>query len=103
MPIATHLFTEDPKRPALVLVHGLGSAGNIWKSLIADLTSHFSVIAIDLPGHGDAEIHEGEAVDPQSLARAIVESVSSEHNFSEMHVAAYNLYMLYCILSKVIL
>jgi pimeloyl-ACP methyl ester carboxylesterase len=72
-------------------VHGLGSAGNIWKSLIADLTSHFSVIAVDLPGHGVAHIHEDEAVDPQSLARAIVKTVSSEHNFSEMHVAGNSL------------
>lgn len=91
VPIATHLFTEDPNRPALVLVHGLGSAGNIWKTLIADLTAHFSVIAVDLPGHGVAEIHEGEAVDPQSLARAIVKTVSAEHNFSEMHVAGNSL------------
>jgi pimeloyl-ACP methyl ester carboxylesterase len=91
MPIATHLFTEDESRPALVLVHGLGSAGNIWKTLIADLTAHFSVIAVDLPGHGVAEIHEGEAVDPQSLARAIVKTVSSEHNFPEMHVAGNSL------------
>ncbi|MFM6841023.1 MAG: alpha/beta fold hydrolase [Candidatus Planktophila sp.] len=91
MPIATHLFAKDPDRPALVLVHGLGSAGNIWKSLIADLTEHFNVIAVDLPGHGVAEIHEGEAVDPQSLARAIVKTVSSEHNYSEMHVAGNSL------------
>jgi pimeloyl-ACP methyl ester carboxylesterase len=91
VPITTHLFTKDRNRPALVLIHGLGSAGNIWKTLIADLTAHFSVIAVDLPGHGVAEIHEGEAVDPQSLARAIVKTVSSEHNFSEMHVAGNSL------------
>ena len=91
MPITTHLFTKDRNRPALVLIHGLGSAGNIWKTLIADLTAHFSVIAVDLPGHGVAEIHEGEAVDPQSLARAIVKTVSSEHNFPEMHVAGNSL------------
>ena len=36
-------------------------------------------------------IHEGEAVDPQSLARAIVKTVSAEHNFSEMHVAGNSL------------
>lgn len=91
MPITTHLFTEDRNRPALVLIHGLGSAGNIWKTLITDLTAHFSVIAVDLPGHGFAEIHKGEAVDPQSLARAIVSHVSSEHDFSEMHVAGNSL------------
>jgi pimeloyl-ACP methyl ester carboxylesterase len=91
LPIAAHLFTEDLKRPALVLVHGLGSAGSIWKSLIPKLTDYFSVIAVDLPGHGVAELREGEKVDPQSLAHAIVQEVSRTHNVSEMHVAGNSL------------
>ena len=85
MPIVTHLFTEDIKRPALVLVHGLGSAGTIWKSLIPKLTDHFSVIAVDLPGHGIAGLDDGEEVDPKSLAQAIVQEVSKTHKISEMH------------------
>jgi pimeloyl-ACP methyl ester carboxylesterase len=91
MPITTHLFTEDIERPALVLVHGLGSAGNIWNSLIPKLTPHFSVFAVDLPGHGDASITADEKVDPKSLAHAIVEEVSKSHNISEMHVAGNSL------------
>ncbi|CAN2222121.1 MhpC Predicted hydrolases or acyltransferases (alpha/beta hydrolase superfamily) [Candidatus Nanopelagicaceae bacterium] len=91
MPIVTHLFTEDIKRPALVLVHGLGSAGNIWKSLIPKLTPHFSVIAVDLPGHGIADLHEHEDVDPKSLAHAIVEEVSTRLNVDHMHVAGNSL------------
>ena len=91
MPITAHLFTEDIKRPALVLVHGLGSAGNIWKSLIPQLQKHFSVFAVDLPGHGVSEIHENEPVDPSSLARAIVDEVTRTHNVSEMHVAGNSL------------
>ena len=91
MPITAHLFTEDIKRPALVLVHGLGSAGNIWKSLIPQLQKHFSVFAVDLPGHGVSEIHEDEPVDPNSLARAIVDEVTRTHDVSEMHVAGNSL------------
>jgi pimeloyl-ACP methyl ester carboxylesterase len=91
MPITAHLFTEDIKRPALVLVHGLGSAGNIWKSLIPQLQKHFSVFAVDLPGHGVSEIYEDEPIDPNSLARAIVEEVTRTHNVSEMHVAGNSL------------
>ncbi len=87
MPITAHLFTEDKNRPALVLVHGLGSAGNIWKSLIPQLKEHFSVIAVDLPGHGVSEINEAEAVDPSSLARAIVEEVTRAHGYTQMHAA----------------
>ena len=91
MPITAHLFTEDIKRPALVLVHGLGSAGNIWKSLIPQLQKHFSVFAVDLPGHGVSEIHADEPVDPASLARAIVDEVVRTHKVSEMHVAGNSL------------
>ena len=91
MPITAHLFTKDIKRPALVLVHGLGSAGNIWKSLIPQLQKHFSVFAVDLPGHGVSTIHEDEPVDPTSLARAIVEEVTQTHNISEMHVVGNSL------------
>jgi pimeloyl-ACP methyl ester carboxylesterase len=91
VPIATHLFTEDETRPALVLIHGLGSAGNIWKSLIPKLTPDFSVIAVDLPGHGVAKLDENEEVDPKSLAHAIVEAVSKEHRIDEMHVAGNSL------------
>lgn len=91
MPVIAHLFTQDIKRPALVLVHGLGSAGTIWKSLLPKLIEHFSVIAIDLPGHGVADLDKGEAVDPQSLARAIVRTVSETHNINEMHVAGNSL------------
>jgi len=91
MPITAHLFTKDIKRPALVLVHGLGSAGNIWKSLIPQLQKHFSVFAVDLPGHGVSTIHEDEPVDPNSLARAIVHEVTRTYKVSEMHVAGNSL------------
>jgi pimeloyl-ACP methyl ester carboxylesterase len=91
MPVHLNLFTEDRARPALVLVHGLGSAGTIWKSLIPQLLPHFSVVTVDLPGHGGAPIEEAEQVDPQSLAATIVEEVQSKLNYSEMHAAGNSL------------
>lgn len=91
MPVNLNLFTEDRKRPALVLVHGLGSAGTIWKSLIPQLLPYFSVITVDLPGHGDAPIDSSEAVDPYSLAAAIVNAVESQLDYSEMHAAGNSL------------
>jgi pimeloyl-ACP methyl ester carboxylesterase len=91
VPITTHLFTEDIKRPALVLIHGLGSAGNIWKSLVPQLMADFTVIAVDLPGHGIADLHFEEEVDPKSLARSIVREVEVAHNISQMHVAGNSL------------
>ena len=91
MPIRAHLHTQDIAKPALVLVHGLGSAGTIWKSLIPQLIEHFSVYAIDLPGHGVAELHPEEKYDPKSLAEAIVDEMGRTHGVTEMHVAGNSL------------
>ncbi len=38
--------------PALLLLHGTGAAGHSWRDLVPILTSHFTVIIPDLPGHG---------------------------------------------------
>jgi pimeloyl-ACP methyl ester carboxylesterase len=73
------------------LVHGLGSAGSIWKSLIPDLKEDFTVFAINLPGHGEATIDPTEEHDPHSLARRIVEFMHKKYDVTTMHVAGNSL------------
>ena len=87
MPVSSHRYTNNLNKPALVLVHGLGSAGNIWKSLVPQLVESFTVYAIDLPGHGDAPLTDDEEMDPRSLAQAIVNYMVSEMDVETMHVA----------------
>ena len=91
MPVSSHRYTQNLNNPALVLVHGLGSAGNIWKTLVPELIQNFTVYAIDLPGHGDAALHENEEMDPRSLAQAIVDYMVSEMGIESMHVAGNSL------------
>ncbi len=91
MPIASKLYSDGYDRPALVLVHGLGSAGTIWKSLTPQLIKHFKVIAIDLPGHGVAPLHKNEQVDPKSLAQAIVEEIANTYKIYQSHVVGNSL------------
>jgi len=91
MPVSSHRYTQDFNKPALVLVHGLGSAGNIWKSLVPQLIESFTVYAIDLPGHGDAPLKDDEGMDPCSLAQAIVDYMVSEMGVETMHVAGNSL------------
>lgn len=91
MPIEAKVFTENEKLPALVLVHGLGSAGNIWNSLLPQLKRDFTVYTLDLPGHGDADLANNEALDPKSLARSIISTMKAKHNVSQMHVAGNSL------------
>ncbi|MBK1652254.1 alpha/beta fold hydrolase BchO [Halorhodospira halochloris] len=38
--------------PVLLLVHGTAAASHSWHPLIAELAEHFTVINLDLPGHG---------------------------------------------------
>jgi magnesium chelatase accessory protein len=38
--------------PVVLLVHGTGAATHSWRALVPLLTSRFTVVAPDLPGHG---------------------------------------------------
>ena len=90
MPVSTEVIAHAPNKPALVLIHGLGSAGTIWKSLHDGLQEHFVIHPIDLPGHGSAELGD-EPLDPRSLAHAIAEMMETEHQVREFHVAGNSL------------
>lgn len=91
MPIAAEVFATDPSKPALVLVHGLGSAGNIWKTLIPDLQDDFVVYALDLPGHGAAGLADRESYDPRSLGAMIIKYMKDEHHVEQMHLVGNSL------------
>ena len=90
MPVTTDVFSKRPELPALVLVHGLGSAGTIWKTLHPGLEDSFTIYPIDLPGHGSAPLGD-EELDPQALARSIVKTIVSDHGVDNFHVAGNSL------------
>ena len=46
-----HQVTRGDGKP-LLLVHGLGSSWRAWQPILDDLAAEWSVIALDLPGHG---------------------------------------------------
>ena len=91
MSIVSHVFGKNPAKPALVLVHGLGSAGNIWKSLIPDLIRDFQVFAVDLPGHGNSPLIEDEEHSPRRLAELLIDHLHKDYGISELHVAGNSL------------
>ena len=91
MSITAKVSTTDHSNPALVLVHGLGSAGTIWKSLLPGLTRRFTVYAIDLPGHGEADLADNEKYDPKSLGQMILEFMEKVHGVRTLHVAGNSL------------
>ena len=42
--------------PKLLLVHGLGGSWQSWATILDGLSAHRTVVAIDLPGHGDTPV-----------------------------------------------
>jgi len=52
-------YTVAGDGPAVVLIHGLGGSRSTWRHLIGPLSRHHTVVAIDLPGHGDSEVSAG--------------------------------------------
>ena len=90
MPVTSDVISRKPDLPALVLVHGLGSAGNIWKTLHAGLEDSFTIYPIDLPGHGSAPL-DAEALDPRSLAHSITSALEKDYGVHEFHVAGNSL------------
>lgn len=44
------------KGPAILLLHGTGAATHSWRDLLPLLAERFTVVALDLPGHGFTEM-----------------------------------------------
>ena len=49
-------FQVSGTGPALVLLHGFLESKAIWDDFILSLEKDFTVVAIDLPGHGESEL-----------------------------------------------
>jgi len=70
-------FDGPPGSDVLVLIHGMGSAATAWKLITPELTRHFTVITLDLPGHGKTPMSISQAMDPRSLGDAVCETMTS--------------------------
>ena len=91
MKLVTTLTQTDAAHPPLVLVHGLGSAATAFKPIIPELAKSFQVITVDLPGHGQSTFDSTQPMDPRSLGRAVFETVESQYEIRQFHIAGNSL------------
>jgi magnesium chelatase accessory protein len=62
--------------PVLLLLHGTGAATHSWRGLWPLLTSHFTCVAPDLPGHGfTAPLADMRLPSVAAAVRALVETL----------------------------
>lgn len=67
-------FERHGEGPPLVLLHGVGHRRQAWAPVAGLLAPQRTVIAVDLPGHGDSpplEIRPGESA-VEAMARAVL-------------------------------
>ena len=74
--IAALPHTTTGKGPAVVLVHGLSGDRHAWDDVTRELAKTHRVIAVDLPGHGEAAAPARYDVD--AIARQIAATVRAE-------------------------
>jgi magnesium chelatase accessory protein len=63
--------------PVVVLVHGTAASTHSWRDLVPSLTPHFTVVAIDLPGHGFSESPPSHLLSLPVMARGVHRLLSS--------------------------
>jgi pimeloyl-ACP methyl ester carboxylesterase len=78
---ATRTFTHGPftgeitgSGHPLLLLHGLASSRRIWDLVVPLLNDRFTVVTVDLPGHGASDTHDGPH-DFASLRHALIDLI----------------------------
>lgn len=57
--------------PVLLLLHGTGAATHSWRGVMPGLAEHFTVIALDLPGHGFTQTPGPSQMSLPGMSRAV--------------------------------
>ena len=67
-------------RQTLVLLHGMGHQASSWVNVVPGLLTRYSLIVVDLPGHGESDPKKGRLTLQDSLAgvRAVLDEASPD-------------------------
>ena len=57
-----HAAHRDPHAPTVLLLHGTGASTHSWRALIPLLSTQYSVLALDFPGHAFTAMPERQEV-----------------------------------------
>lgn len=77
-------------KEVLLLIHGMGSSSTAWQLISSELEKVFTVVTVDLPGHGLTPMDQTQTMDPKSLATSVLETMQSL-GFDQFHVVGNSL------------
>ena len=84
-------YDRSGEGPELVLLHGVGHRRQAWNAVTDLLTPHRTVIAVDLPGHGDSPPLKAEGMDPVEAMGLELKALLGELGLSRPHIAGNSL------------
>jgi pimeloyl-ACP methyl ester carboxylesterase len=70
-------YREAGRGPALVLLHGIGSASASWAAQLASLSERFHVVAWDAPGYGGSDALALADPTPEDYGAALLDLVNA--------------------------
>lgn len=88
-PVLAGIAVEGSAGPALVLGQSLGTSSILWDRAIPLLKDHFTILAVDLPGHGKSPAAR-EPFTVAELADAVA-STATQAGMVEFHYAGVSL------------
>lgn len=65
------------KGPLLLLLHGTGAATHSWEKLVPILAKQYTIVAIDLPGHGFTATPHGQGLSLPGMALLIASLIKT--------------------------
>ncbi|MGK6353392.1 alpha/beta fold hydrolase [Parapedobacter sp. DT-150] len=75
----------DPARPAVLLLHAIGTSGSMWARIVDRLKDRYCCIVVDLPGHGQSRAIPWSTLD--RVAADLADLVQGITGGRRVHVA----------------
>ncbi|TKV70758.1 alpha/beta fold hydrolase [Rhizobium sp. AU243] len=79
----------DPVKPALVLLHSLGTCGRVWEKQVEALREHHFIVCPDLRGHGLSEVSKTHV--SIELLAADVDAIVKTLDFGAYHLCGISI------------
>ncbi|MFT7283674.1 alpha/beta hydrolase [Nonlabens sp.] len=84
-----HYHFKNHKKPVLLFIHGFLGSMNQWNYLEGELTTQFSVLKIDLPGHGSSlEFSQNYTLTDLVL---IIEQILKIEKIDRVHIIGHSM------------
>jgi pimeloyl-ACP methyl ester carboxylesterase len=84
-------YERHGEGPELVLLHGVGHRRQAWNAVLDLLAPHRTVIAVDLPGHGDSPQLKADGMDPVEAIGLELRALLDELGLDRPHLAGNSL------------